>query len=1662
MKKLFLSVSLILFTSILIFGQMVDGQNIKYGNEWINFNQIYYKIPIAEDGIYHIKSQHLANAGIDLSAIPGNHFRLIRNGEEINIFTSTEDIFGSEDYIEFIGNKNKGEIDSFLYRIKGDQLNPEYSMFNDTAAYFLTWNNQVSNKRYAVISNDLSGTLPSKEEYYYHIEKQIFNSDFNKPLRDSENHVLRSNYDTGEGYGTKMDTVNKFNINTYDYIETDQKPELSIRFATNNGIHSQILYVNGVFKNNFTQANFNCENLTIDLQSSEIKSTIPVILRGTTHSDILDRNSVSMLSLRYARKFKFLNSPFFKFNIENTPFNTYYEIEDFDIAGSNFVLYDITNKLRLVPAIDNNQKLVKFRLITTQNDRDLILVNLDKSVKEIESLKKMEFIDYTGSFDKNYLIITNKDKFDNGAGGNVVDEYIDYRQSSQGGSFKVIATEIQNIYDQFGYGINRHSQAMNNFIMYYKDFFTNPEYVLVIGKGLEYPEIRTYDQLEEQKNVFIIPTYGYPGSDNLMASRLNDNHQNLAIGRIAARDYSQLETYLNKVKKYEDKEVYDQTLEDKQWMKKIIHLVGGDANIITTIKASLEFMGNTIKNSTFGGFVHTYERTSGTAQESVTQIISDDINNGASMVTFFGHSGVTGTDFNITNLQNNRYPVFYSLGCYSGNIHTTVTGGQSEEFILNDGYMIAYIGTSGTGFVNALSALGRIIYNNTGNLMYGQSLGKILKESVEANDISDTDAYATLNQQFTFHGDPAVSLYTFKGPDFLIDYQSVKVNPSIINSNAENFTLSFDVVNIGSAISDTLPFMILRTLPSGKTDTTYSKIEAPGSRSNVELNLKTFGDDGTGENCIAVYLNYNNALQEKPTPEAFNNNQLEDQNGENKFCFYIINNGVRILFPQEFSIVNKKNVSLQAATYNYFLDDEKYIIQIDTTELYNSPLLKQTTITSKGGLIKWDPGIDLTHNTVYYWRITPDSLNEQVAYNWSNSSFVFLENSSEGWNQSHYFQWLKDGFDDLEFNGRRLDYSLWNREFKFEIKKFDPTDANVVWRDGGSIGGLRPETLHPALVVCGYGPREDFYWNNSGTDYGSKQWKPTTFIYKTDNTNNRKGIKDVLEAIPDSTTIMIYTFANGEIESLHPEDWESDSLSIGYNIFSVLESYGAEYVRLLKVRGTVPYLFVFKKGGKKIFEDIGKTANSIIETSINIAERYYEGSLNSTIIGPAKNWNKILWQEINKEAGDESMVKITKLNSDLTEQVALDSLNNDYEYDISSIDAEQYPFLKLDLKLSDLETSRTTPDFNFWRVLYEGYPDAVLINDDNAYFYKDTLDFGDKFKFKSTVFNSSQIDMDSLLVKFKIKKENNQEIVFLKRYQPLKAGSSFEIEYEYPSNELAGINEFSVEINADKEQEEMYYFNNYGIKRFYVRADDRNPIMDVTFDGVHIMDGDIINPKPLIKVSIVDDNQFQLLDDISIIKKLTLVYPGGSVNNIDLSNNDIIEFIPATSFNDNKALLNFNPDLYEEGEYQLIVQTTDISGNLSGMNDYKISFKVIFKEQISEVYNYPNPFSTKTRFVFTLTGKELPKDVVIKIMTLSGKIVRELTSIDLGGFKYGINITDNFWDGTDEYGRLLANGIYLYEVTAVNAEGKEYEKINSDENTDKFFKKGLGKLVILR
>jgi flagellar hook assembly protein FlgD len=82
-------------------------------------------------------------------------------------------------------------------------------------------------------------------------------------------------------------------------------------------------------------------------------------------------------------------------------------------------------------------------------------------------------------------------------------------------------------------------------------------------------------------------------------------------------------------------------------------------------------------------------------------------------------------------------------------------------------------------------------------------------------------------------------------------------------------------------------------------------------------------------------------------------------------------------------------------------------------------------------------------------------------------------------------------------------------------------------------------------------------------------------------------------------------------------------------------------------------------------------------------------------------------------------------------------------------------------------------------------------------------------------------------------------------------------------------------------------------------------------------------------------------------------------------------------------------------------------------------------------------------------------------MTPNGRVVKELTNNDLGDLQIGTRVTERSWDGTDNFGDKLANGVYFYRVRALDNAGQKID-LMSNETLDVGFKNGFGKLVILR
>ena len=72
--------------------------------------------------------------------------------------------------------------------------------------------------------------------------------------------------------------------------------------------------------------------------------------------------------------------------------------------------------------------------------------------------------------------------------------------------------------------------------------------------------------------------------------------------------------------------------------------------------------------------------------------------------------------------------------------------------------------------------------------------------------------------------------------------------------------------------------------------------------------------------------------------------------------------------------------------------------------------------------------------------------------------------------------------------------------------------------------------------------------------------------------------------------------------------------------------------------------------------------------------------------------------------------------------------------------------------------------------------------------------------------------------------------------------------------------------------------------------------------------------------------------------------------------------------------------------------------------------------------NYPNPFNPETSISFTLPNDS---QITLKIFDILG---REIRTLSKGLYKVGSHSI--IWDGRDDLGNFVSNGIYLYQIQA--------------------------------
>jgi hypothetical protein len=1659
---------------------------------WIVPGQPYLKIgPISQDGIHRITGQKLRAVSRFVSENPDvNLLHLYFRGQEVRMYVAdlnSNSRLDDEDYIEFMGYENRGQDDNDVYRNATTGLadptgraHDYKSLFSPTTYVYLTWNSILRSSAFSFAAEGTPGNWSSlpQQTFFRHVSQQNFAQTVNFGAGSLSNIVaegyFNSDYIPGEGLASSVFTkTTPFAavLSTPGRFTGSANPvEVEARI-TNISTETRDL-VDGTgrdWRNTYTLTlgSSSAQFIATGQQSNarRFNANISDLGSGTTNFTISiasGNNSTSSYChyarLVYDRLTQFNGEIQHPINWTNTTNQDYhFRLQGMNLSGEGLV-YDLTNGRRISGVLNGWELIAVVRKSVSPNyemwaTSTAGIQNISTNLTVSEALSDpLSEPDLAGA----YVIITTRSYAAS------AEAYAQYRRQR----FSTVVAYVDDIYDSFSYG--SPTPVAYKRLMYYalNNWQTKPRFLLLWGPATEF---NTGDQ-----GVY---TWGRPATDyefvsNFTPATAVDWIPKVAVGRV---DLGKAPTndiaacagagasspacrqalielgnqagvnYLDKVKEYEAQPY-------EPWMKAGLFFGGGaNANEQQAIENTLRSMKDSMEACPYAGDGFQYQKrtTQTTANEEVPEV-TEVINGGLHSIAFFGHSTSQRWDLDVlppsAYKNNGRYPFVYAAGCYTGRFVEDNTA--AEQWIQTPGLGgIGWLSNSDAGLLSELRSYMLPLYKK----IYIDSLTKPVGNAI----IGTMKAFASKPgfaahaknhlRQINYQGDPAVILHYPGGPDLVLEDTDVSFDPPNFGAETDSVVVQIVAKNLGTCFSGNYQVRIEQYNAQNERYTHPLVSDVPYLFSDtLRIKIRNQGIAQPGYTRYEICLDPLNSITE--TNETNNCVTLE------RYTPTLV---PALVYPWPYAVINKQGITLKAATFGVTQEQNiQYIFEIDTVYEFSSPMRRTGSAigNSLGG--EWTlpaPYSTFTDSTVYYWRVRLANTPEVV---WAVGSFQYINGSQEGWAQARPPQFYEDGTSQMSMNKGLRQWQFESFSRNVTLRTSNPSEIQVNKGECFNTSELDANSVLNAntLYIMGIdGQTLDCYGFNRLT--GTNDF---LFTASHPNNDNLELINTVVNSMPDGDYLAILGKRINRAD-LTPQFYAAlQQLGLSTRLQTVTNEAGSNIFSfgLLGRKGSpaasMPEIYELQTG----------VAASL---SYDLRSRLPSGTVSSTLIGPAASWYDLKWDWLKNNLGNTEDIRVSLSGQTPTgaQQLLMSDLQKG-NYSLSSINAAQYPYLRLQAQVQDT-AQLTAPQLTDWYVLYEELPDAAIDPYTNYSFQSDSLPEGAEVSLSLNVRNLSGLNMDSLLIRWQIRESNGTLTTLAdQRGAPLAANqAAYPISYKFSTAGYPGRVTLIVTINPGFDQPEKFSFNNVYNLNFFVQPDRTNPILDVTFDGKRILDGDIVSPVPEIVVqlndenthfAITDPNSFELYfkeDDLDEGNRGPLISP----------NSAQVSFLPA-SLPENKARLTFKPDRLEDGDYVLTVNGSDVNGNRAGSVRYRVKFKVINESTVTDVLNYPNPFSTCTRFVYQLTGAEYPEVFQIQIYTVTGKLVRSIDLVELGEVFVGQHMTEYCWDGTDEFGDRLANGVYLYRVNLKLPGGLSLRK--EDEKTAKYFKKGWGKLYIMR
>lgn len=1698
------------------------------GSEWVEYGQHYSKISVAQTGLQQVSGSVLQDNGFPIG-VSSSSLQLYHDGQEvaIKVLDGGDGIFNATDQLLFFGFKANGKSDAGLFQSPDKQGNPQVNLFDDNAYYFLTSNpNAISSKRIATSISSISPSIPKVDRFYLEKVVEERGSFFAGPEIIS-NYGSQSFFDEGEGWGSNLSTKTY----TFTARSVDADPSMPLVFE------SRLCGKNG-------------ETETISLESKDNTGAWQEVNTYT----VAPRKVVQIIdSIPYASnsstaevrlRASLANNSFLYFGkalipCRNIPSNDQeghliahqasvapqvnYELNG---VSQDYSVFDVSNPNQPIEIqVIRQGNNLSFSLDSaTQNRKIWVASNAIITTITTNQLAEVTFSPLPND-SADLLILTHPNLLQGAA------EYAAYRDS-MGISSAIV--DITQIYNQLGNG-NLSPLPVKNYFKHMHE--TNgSKHVFIIGKGLHYTDVRIDPNWMP---AHLVPTFGFPGSDLLYTSEpFTTSEPFMGIGRISALENDNVRDYLAKVREFEHKEL------DAPWRKRALMMSGGRSEAeIRLFTNTIQRYAETAESGVLGANVEMQHKQSTSPTEVFD--VTKQINNGVSVVSILGHSSAVVLDVDIGyasaptfNYQNKgKYPFIFINGCSSGDIFSRITPRPFISLIIEYGALmdnwiltpekgaIAFGSNCEEGFTSTLDRFSTILFD----LLYqdttfvAKPFGDIYKETIKRflgssginNRINASHAY-----QWIYSGDPYLKLFQVNKPDLKIKTNSLQVSDL---TKSDSISLSFTIQNTGIIHEEKTEVSINRSYPNSSIQYPIRILPAFGSEQEVLVKLPVSASGNElGQNTIEVTIDPFNEVEE-----------ANEENNSSSLSFYYAGSAPQPIHPSEFSIVSSKEIKLKALARNNGQRSSTVEFELDTSIFFNSPLKIKKQSTSNV-LVEQDFTLPyLQDSTVYFWRVRyPDGGNS-----WASSSFVYIDQASSGWAQSHFFQFEQNSKDNISSSTFTRKYSLpintldidlrtagaglvdpgsddiadeakislngieyvnMNELTLCPVQSLRPTNLNTFWTDSGSnpppgvyvfcvdFNSVNPygwinqngEAPFDDNYGCGISPYKIIYYRKNFFDNRilSNPYEPASTDFPLQEVYRRMKPKDYLVFMTAGSIDYSSWFNNPTIASDSVHGLTQPSVTIA--------QLGGDTNKIKNLNLGEPYMFIGQKpdtsNSSFVPFVLDKTSDYFSTTApedqrIQLRHQFVGesefGALTTPRIGPAKTWGSIVHVPRFADTSNESYIlELSVLDTENNRSVLVDTIPIG-EFDLSWLDPAEFPLIQLRMILKDqADDLPAQPDW--LQVNYQPLPEGVLRLADSS--LNDNLNQislwqGEKRNLALEFLSIGETAFeDSIPIEISYLNPQGEEIHSSQLSIPaLGAGNeqaSFELPLYFEGAE--GIIDVLVKVNPEILPEQDYSNNSFRLT-YLVKREFLNPLISVAFDGRRIYDGETVNKQPSIDISIWDENEFLVKDDtlgiqITITKlcqndsclPIPYFFANGSLPNnpyqIDYS------YSPSGSNFDISLL----PEQFEPGLYVLTLQAQDASGNLAGNNLFQISFEVKQGLAMTHVYPVPNPMNGSCRFAFTLEGEQIPSSVTIEIYSLTGVKLKTVTSEQLEPFYIGRNLSNYEWNGTDDSGKLLPNGMYLFRYEVTHNENQRIDHIPSE--VDPLFEQGFGKIYLLR